>query len=356
MENDFHYNTVKILSKKAGFNDDDAQIIAYASQFVDDSIAHKPLNITDIPDGLLNDYPASRYNGAIFDPVCTAHRGLQFLSAREKDSQRKVYIPFHFIPSDEYERTVPYNYRVTPNGRLARQLVNKAVLELRQVDGDGSRIRKLVKLGIALHSYADTWAHQGFSGRYSHNDNNIERIDILKGEENLKSYLIRKAGLYNVISDIGHGEALDFPDKSHLSWKYEHNSTKIEVVRNNSSIYMDAANAIYIALCMASGKNGNWKDFAGKLNECFSLSTDSVDDKRQLYRKLFPDTKFEYSEMTWRRESLNGHSLEFSNFDANDYNNCSYAYNGDPKWFYFHIEAFRQREFILSNIRQDLLS
>jgi len=37
MKKDFHYSVIKILSEKAGFEAEDAQIIAHASQYVDDA-------------------------------------------------------------------------------------------------------------------------------------------------------------------------------------------------------------------------------------------------------------------------------------------------------------------------------
>jgi len=48
---------------------------------------------------------------------------------------------------------------------------------------------------------------------------------------------------------------------------------------------------------------------------------------------------------------LKGGSLEL---DENGYNLMKYEFNGDFKWFYFHVEAFKQREYVMKNIKTDL--
>lgn len=41
MQKDFHYCLIKVLAKNSGFSEDDAQIIAYSSQYTDDSVQNK---------------------------------------------------------------------------------------------------------------------------------------------------------------------------------------------------------------------------------------------------------------------------------------------------------------------------
>ena len=81
MQEDFHYYVVFQLAKLAGFNSDDSGTIAYASQYVDDSTESDP--IEPFPD-------------QHFDTVRTAHYNL---GAFDWDVQKKIYMPFHFLPT-----------------------------------------------------------------------------------------------------------------------------------------------------------------------------------------------------------------------------------------------------------------
>ncbi len=70
MFRDFHYYCVGVLAKAAGFQEDDALTIAYASQYVDDSTESEPINVGDM----------------IFDPVDGAiWFGFLWMVSTEKD-------------------------------------------------------------------------------------------------------------------------------------------------------------------------------------------------------------------------------------------------------------------------------
>ncbi len=347
MQKDFHYCAIKVLAEKAGFRSNEAQIIAYASQYTDDAVAHKKLKIKNVP---AIKYP--RLKGEHFDPICTAHRGMQFLTGLRKDVQRKVYIPFHFLPSDEYGGKGRYNYRTVPDGNFARKIVKNAIKELNK--NEGERDQKLIKLGIALHTYADTWSHQRFSGRHSAKDNDIERIHIFEDDrwESL-SYLDQLK--LNIIPDVGHAEALFYPDQAHLKWKYEHDYSGVEISRDNTNIFIDAAYSIFTLLCEANKMASNWKKYVSRLVECLSTPTDSIKKKFHAYKSVFPEIDFNYNNEEWKKQALKGDSYDWLDFEEDDYGTQEYVYNNDLKWFYFHIEALEQRKFVNKRIRGDLL-
>lgn len=349
MQKDFHYCMIKLLSEKAGFKHDEAQVIAYASQYVDDAVEHKEIMIDGLPQ---LDYPRIRQD-SYFDPVCTAHRGIQYITGINKDIQRKVYISFHFIPSIQYDGSGRYDYRVAPNSKFAKDIVLMAVKELKEVEGN-ERTQKLIKLGIALHSFADTWSHQRFSGRHSSKDNNIERINLFEDGE-WKSLSHLQQFKLNIIPDVGHSEAWYYPDFSHLKWKYEHDYTGIEYERNNIDISLEAAETIFRILCEVTGEKRNWKEYVEKIKECLSLQTDSIKKKFTNYKRLFPEIDFSYDEEDWRNQSLKGESFNWIDFDKRDYSQLRYRFNNDLKWFYFHIEALKQWQYVMGNIRGDLI-
>jgi uncharacterized protein YneF (UPF0154 family) len=341
MQIDFHYFTIRIICEKAGFTPSESQIIAHASQYVDDATEHSKFRVK----GKLDiDYP--RYDGKYFDPVCTAHKGIQFLKAFQHKIQQKIYIAFHFIPDLGYNGKGQFNYITRPGGIFARQLVKRALQSIHN-SKDEKRIKNLIKLGIALHSYADTWAHQNFSGRHNANDNDICQIQIKKGMAWKELPFFRKLG-YNLFPDIGHAEALNYPDYSNLTWKYRHKSTQQEFLRENPKIFKHAAANIF-ALLGGDNSLKTWQQVQKKLEHCFILPTFSVDLKAENYMKMFPEISFSYNEDDWLKEALEGNRHELKSSQKR-INFQQYKFMGDKKWFYFHLEAMNQREFILQNL------
>lgn len=359
MQKDFHYCIIKILAEKAGFESDEAQIIAYASQYVDDAVEHQKIRIKNLPNEISSTYP--RVDHEEFDPICTAHKGIQYIiGGISKEAQRKVYISFHFIPSEEYVGKGAYSFCAIPNGRLAGNLVGAAINELKKSKGKGKekRTQNLIKLGIALHSFSDTWSHQKFSGRKSMKDNNIERIEIFK-DGNFESFFFSNQPLLNKFWSffpIGHGEAYSIPDFSHIKWKYEHDFTGIPYERDNTSFFLEAANVIFSMLSEASEKLTNWKNYVNRIKECLCFPTDSIKEKFKRYNELFPEVKnLNYNEDEWKSLALKGDVFNWIDFDKDDYALVKYTYNGDLKWFYFHVEALKQREYVMSKIKYDLI-
>lgn len=138
MNIEFHYYITYWISKKAGFNSSDAEIISYASQSVDESIISYKITT-----------PVHTY-------ITEKTQDYSIWSETVRDS---IYLPFHFIPGGDSKspgnridgRPNPYN--VVPDSECAREILVSAL-----------KTKNLYRIGIALHAYADTWAHQNFSG------------------------------------------------------------------------------------------------------------------------------------------------------------------------------------------------
>ncbi len=165
MHADFHYYATAWLCRAAGFQRDHAATIAYACAYVDDARDHQPIHV-----------PGTKE--CVFDPTCTSRLDI---TCFDWNVQRKIYMPFHFLPdmpptSDERAWTC------VPEGCLANHLLRRALDD-----------RNLMSIGIALHAYADQWAHAGFSGR-RHLENH------------------RDTPLGILAPAIGHAEAGDEPD------------------------------------------------------------------------------------------------------------------------------------------------
>ncbi len=336
MQIDFHYSTIRILMEKIGFQAEDAQVIAYTSQYVDDAVDHEEMEV----DGHL-EILSKRFSANRFNPVCTAHRGLQFLKGLKEDVQNKIYIPFHFLPDLNELKNKNDSFLVYPNGKLAREIVLLALTELAKSTGE-QRVMNLIRLGIALHTYADTWAHQDFSGRHNSNENDLDEILIYKNGKYEKIPVLRKME-YNAFPDIGHAEANGFPDKSYLRWKYRKAGKKEFVERDNPRLFVKAAENI---LNLFKGYNDkiNINNLKTRLFECFSYETDDMNDKQDKFRQVFPEIGFYYDEFQWRNEALK--VMKETKINNLIDKKQSYVLGSDKKWFYFHFAAQEQREYV----------
>jgi len=323
MKKDFHYSIIKILAVKAGFDPEEAQIIAHASQYVDDATTHKAVRVPNPPDFVLG-HPRYDEKSRSFDPICTAHKLLGFITGIFEKAQKEVYVSFHFIPDKDFDQidSVKQKHYVTrKNGEFVNKLMENAVGEVKAVPSGGNRIPSLIKLGMVSHSYADTWAHQGFSGCHSP-FNDITNLEINEAGQ-------WEGANYGYRPDIGHAEADDSPDVTHLEWRYDYDGTNNVVnavtQRQNTDIFMDASKHIFEYLCKAAGKDDIqtlWNGFEGDLRYCLETPSDDADLKKWVCHKRFPDITLFYNENTWKNDALNR---------KNDH------------WFHFHMAAYDQR-------------
>lgn len=175
MNIEFHYYAINALALEAGFDEQTAFIIANASQEVDASTA--PLRY-DTPRGSVD--IAITQNYVFWD----------------ESVRNDVYLPFHFLPGDQNEsaairadgrRSV---WAVTPNSTIAKEVLTAAF-----------RDKDPYLMGIALHAFADTWAHQNFCGMLD-NWNDMGGTSLASG-----------------LPAAGHLQALSSPDEPDAVWK-----------------------------------------------------------------------------------------------------------------------------------------
>ena len=236
MQLDFHYYAIHKLARLAGYTPKAAELIAYASQYVDDATESEPIQIGP-------DY--------VFDPVRTAHIGLEAFSW---DVQRKVYMPFHFLPPRTRVGSRWFSYvtrRATTPGQ--GEIADGLALD---IASDQNTRERLIRLGVALHSIADTFSHCGFSGR-QHAENEVGELhfrvfsdepDAMRWEKKPWKQLAARVA----VPQIGHAEAFHAPDQTHLAWGYV-NSRGKAVVRENWMTSLEAAEHVYLVLRQALG-------------------------------------------------------------------------------------------------------
>ncbi len=171
MNIEFHYYILNYLCRRAGFPAEEARVISYASQFVDYNVVAYAV-----------DAASSTYT-----TISTQNFGFWNV-----ETPRNVYIPFHFFPGDpdypDAERLDGRSNRLncTPGSPGVKRLLIAAL-----------RSRDPYRLGVALHTYADSWAHQNFSG--------------VREEWNV-------VDTASVIPPIGHAQALRAPDRLSEIW------------------------------------------------------------------------------------------------------------------------------------------
>jgi len=348
MDIHFHYYAIRALAHCAGFDGKEAEIIAYASQYVDDATEHGGFKIKGIPPEADDQHIAG-----LFEPVCTAHAGLQYVVGLRTDVQRKVYIPFHFLPP-ELSRSSrrKFDYRVKAGSPHAHALLDEAIAAVKGATSGTPRIRALIKTGIALHTFADTWAHEGFSGRWSAADNDIQDRSVFRsGQWDDLGFFERM--FMDASPDIGHIEAGVLPDCSELTWRCRHEGTSKAVARNNTDHFTKAAAAILTAL---SGKKPN-PVCLDKVRKC--LGDRGKASSRKLWKQQFPRVfdAVDYDRLRWRREALAGSKasdLDWMGKDEHYFAGLSCKARGDLKWFLFHVEAGIQRDNVLRRVPLDL--
>jgi hypothetical protein len=351
MDKSFHYYCIRVLAEKAGFPGEAAQTIAYASQYTDDATEHGKINVAGIP----KSFSCERWDPekGEFDPICTAHAAKSWMSKLWKwakfylkaDVQRKILMPFHFIPPEGLRNgdAEIYNYVTQKNSPLANLVLDTALQRVKNAS-KSSHLLALIKLGIALHLYADSWAHDGFSGRHNAKENDLKRIRV-EEDGQFKAVDPLATAVSYAAPDVGHSEAGSLPDETNKNWKAKYANQTGSMERSNTVEFLDAAETIYGKLMEISpGQGMEWKDLSAKIGNCFN--------EAGAWDNTFPEIDFEYNRYTWRAAALTGDSVKWDNFDEEtDFHKLKFKYTRkDMRWFLFHKAAHAQRVLLANKI------
>lgn len=222
MQRDFHYDAVYVLARAAGLSVQASSTISTCSQYVDEAVTRE---LPRTPDGL----------GIL--PEVTAHRVSDLKENTDTEDQRRVWVPFHFLPGAEGD-TQSERLVCKRDSAVAQAVVQHAIDGCRKSFG-------LELVGISAHAYADTFAHWGFSGVSSRwnrvkpgsvsltNDRPeastffvptlhalLARLDENQGFL-IPNFRSAVTGLAN-LGSLGHAAVAISPDQPFLAWGYEH--------------------------------------------------------------------------------------------------------------------------------------
>ncbi len=232
MQIDFHHAVTYVAARIAGFSHDNADVIAYAAQYVDDATCNGFICFN---------------NTAIYKRISSAHKTID-LENFDPVEDLLVWMPFHFLPGnggadpgEDPEGTFIHKLVALPGSPVAQEMVRAAIL-------DQDKPYSIHRLGITMHVYADTWAHQGFAG-VQHDINNVSDFDEIDNSEvfegGLKGFINNVLG--KTVPPLGHAKANVFPDMPFLSWRYKNGHGKV-IERNNTDIFCAAADALCRAM------------------------------------------------------------------------------------------------------------
>jgi len=238
MEIDFHFGTTYVLSRMAGFTPDQANIIAYSSQYVDDAgtyFASQALKIFEWHAIFFENY-------AIFEYIDSSHSMYDPGMWKELD-QHKVWIPFHFIPGgfgDQFIKQAvcikAWDIEAQWTNPIAKDMVDEVI------NNAGNYSWGLHRLGITMHVLADTFAHQNFAGIKCVDVNDVSDIKISSPQ----GYPVPGTVIRN-LPPLGHARAEHLPDLPFAVWNYANSEGK-RVIRDNPHDFTSAIDIMYKVL------------------------------------------------------------------------------------------------------------
>ncbi len=238
MQIDFHHGATYAVARLAGFDHHAAQIVAYAAQYVDDAT---------------NSGVVEFDNGAMYKRISSAHKTLDYRNFRSLANHR-VWIPFHFLPGNggvPAGRDPPGTFidklRCVPDSPVARDMLRACIrnqhFDPKYPDAPNAALHRL---GITMHVYADTWAHQGFAGV----NHEVNAASHLRGPDGTpdESTMSRLVGYFlGEALPLGHGPVLSNPDKPYLVWSYTNGRDEV-IHRDNPTDFVRAAEAMCVAM------------------------------------------------------------------------------------------------------------
>lgn len=153
-----------------------------------------------------------------------------------EEVKNDIYLPFHFLPGDKDKARSArldakgFPFLVSANSELVKTLLVSALKD-----------KNLYSIGIAAHSFADSYAHQNFSG-LNNEANHFE--PFLSASENTGNNNFLKTLATSSLAPVGHLQALATPDEPNLVWKDPRLKDELRLIVNNER-FAEAAKKIF---------------------------------------------------------------------------------------------------------------
>jgi len=258
MNAEFHYYTTYYLATQAGLPPQDSYILSFSAQYVDHALV--PYDV--------------RVQGRRYVTVNTHYFGFW-----DRAQERHALVPFHFLPGDPEQaaairRDGAYNpFAVTANNARAKQLLVSAL-----------KSRNLYRIGIALHTFADTYAHQNFTGR-NEAFNSIDDSTL--------------------VPPLAHAQIGRSPDQIGAVWE---DPRLVEARRrvDNRKRFRACARKIYRYLCLFNGREYADEELVLDtwLERFESAARSGATGRDRILDFIIQDGAPEYHRSEWKNEAL----------------------------------------------------
>lgn len=310
MNINFHYYLVKALAIEAGLTEGEAQILALTSQMVDDvtpdffrgeQFATKKGNMLKI---YVQDEPSDYFkeNGMVgeigdgYYQICPSITSFGLLDARKEFYQLESVIPFHFFVEDYTEdpadrstlRTKPALPGSFLYDSIDAIIGNMVVIQNQGTGSQLQRTRDLIRVGMLLHVFADTFAHDGFSGSQGW-ENKAKLIKIFDSglEERARAGLEHFSDRMGDLTACGHGQISHLPDVCGAAFWYKYMASDgdgyvLNKCRYNRFIFEQCAWYIFEWFMKLAGAQQQaeerWEHIRKRLMDTACLVASEIDD------------------------------------------------------------------------------
>lgn len=352
MDISFHYFAVKTLALAAGFDGASAQTIATFSQYIDDYNAYTPRRYSNIPERLKKDSVYDVYisdSPINFNPPTTGFVDLiDLASLLLPRSQKYTVLPFHFIPhtlNDLRSHNLVTQEASMGDNSLISNCLLTACTDYQASETEADQQAALMKIGMLLHTFADTCAHQKFSGILEDNNavtlhtvyDNITHADVTTQFEQYVNQYIKKAKeqVKQVFIRIGHGTVGHIPDFTHIEWSMTLHDQATVYRRNNTEAFVLMCRKIlnYLRDCrrLPAIDDATWMPLADKLRQAFLIDISTNDDTVAYTRLLshwsgvFKDYQYQYKAKQVFDGVLDYNTRSIAIADSNFYTFVEYA-------------------------------
>lgn len=369
MDISFHYFAVKSVARAAGYDEKAAQRIAVFSQFVDDYNWFAYFRAGNIPDYIKDKKLDIVYNETlkIINPVTTGFIDYVDMATLILPRPQKYTVSaFHFIPKDR-ESVASEHKRAVPAALNDGSYISEMLRELRDDIASGaiSENDALMKMGMLFHTFADTYAHQLFTGF----NNKINSVKLIKVTDNtltspqndvtekyhywIENWIAKiKSAIKVELPTIGHMAISHLPDLSHLRFEMEYTDYDGSLARHsrsNTDIFVDACKQLYDYMrgILGSGHPADmeWDELAEKLGAGFLIDAHEVLDNGESaavpvlinhWKNIFPSYEYSYDSEKIKKDfvttesgdactvRINGTSIQLS---AKNYSDDFYKFN-----------------------------
>lgn len=263
MDIEFHYYITYIIARRAGFNSDDSYIIAYSSQYTDDNTEHLYIS-QDTPDAY-ESYISQTVN--ILKP--------------QKELMR-IYPVFHFLPGSLNEISGDSARRADGKLHLMNTIPNS--LSAQKVLTEALGLHDLYRIGIATHTFSDTFAHQNFVGA---DDGFNDMAGLLE----------------KLIPSVGHADAKHSPDIPNEIWQDK------RLVPSHASIdnklrFLDSAGCLFDLYRGVSTDDDTKRSLLADLGNAIGDSTSTKTQRLRNYKDLIGGDFTKYDEDAWFKEAI----------------------------------------------------